>query len=384
MKKVLFGLLLLFNVSVFPETYFYKIDGTPISKEEHDLLYDIKLRNQFPMSLIHGQFQENELQAMQTELNDKVPGINVAFIPTTLYELFFIETFGKEEQDFKIDKSFPSTNEYVPGNFQNVNNNQKIKLLHFKLNQIIADYLKKYNYDITRQGYLIFFDDLSNNANNYWKKIYPYKNLDFDLLKKSIESEYKADQENNFLLYRGTNTIETSTLKNWYIFTENQSLSFGASLFSGMIIDTSATAYRLMHRFEKAYCLPINKKLYAIGELAKMFFIPELIDLASIYGDGEYFHPRSKMLKQQELVLGFDRMMTVRSRYEQLKHYYETDSISYYEIFKYIGSKYKYLSNDKVGWNDWLVSSSNKSIYPVLGLTAAYTLYYLKNLYQKK
>src|ERR1700721_2071267 len=103
------------------ETFFYKEDGSPLTEQEHEAVYDIKLRNQFPMSLAHGQFQEDEMAAMQKELNEKVPGTKVSFIPTTLYELFFIHSLdGTLKKTSNTSPFFEFTEHNYPENFNTV------------------------------------------------------------------------------------------------------------------------------------------------------------------------------------------------------------------------------------------------------------------------
>ena len=48
------------------------------------------LETQFPMSLMYGQYADDEIKAMNEKIKAKLPssGIEATFIPTTLYELF--------------------------------------------------------------------------------------------------------------------------------------------------------------------------------------------------------------------------------------------------------------------------------------------------------
>ena len=56
------------------------------------------------------------------------------------------------------------------------------------------------------------------------------------------------------------------------------------------------------------YILFIDKKLYAQGPLNNMFFIPPLVTLLELISNGEYFHPRSKVINLEKRVPGLPEL----------------------------------------------------------------------------
>lgn len=77
------------------------------------------------------------------------------------------------------------------------------------------------------------------------------------------------------------------------------SISFGNSLFAGILRDHKASAYHYLakrrtdHR-SIGYALLIDKEAYYLHNNSNLFFIPPLAPLAAIMERGEYFHARSK------------------------------------------------------------------------------------------
>jgi hypothetical protein len=76
------------------------------------------------------------------------------------------------------------------------------------------------------------------------------------------------------------------------------SLSFGNSLLAGIFLDYTACAYKFLTSEKKSpgdgYGLFIDKHQYIENNSGNLFFISPLSTLASLYGNGEYFHSRSK------------------------------------------------------------------------------------------
>jgi hypothetical protein len=88
------------------------------------------------------------------------------------------------------------------------------------------------------------------------------------------------------------------------------SISFGNSLFAGIVADPGACVYYYLAKvpvlgeamrfnpdtYMKAigYTLFINKKEYIETQNARLFFIPPLCTLAALFSQEEWFHPRTK------------------------------------------------------------------------------------------
>lgn len=81
MKKVLLSVLAFWGIIAHAETIFFKKDGLPISKQEHEIIYRIMLENQFPMSLMYGSYTPDEVKAMNERIKSKSPDIDARFFP---------------------------------------------------------------------------------------------------------------------------------------------------------------------------------------------------------------------------------------------------------------------------------------------------------------
>jgi hypothetical protein len=86
-------------------------------------------------------------------------------------------------------------------------------------------------------------------------------------------------------------------------------LSFGTSLFAGVLGDRTACAFNFLtnstlvtsgyDREEKmkkipGYAILIDKKAYIEHQINNLFFIPSLAPIAALFTNGEYFHARTK------------------------------------------------------------------------------------------
>ena len=167
-----------------------------------------------------------------------------------------------------------------------------------------------------------------------------------DILMKVVGLEYEARQLNKALLLRGASFKEFQaglgdkpeeriTLAGTTVFTvfkydpegrkvpfeklyrkqkiAPHSLSFGNSLFAGSLRMRDAAVYHFLlgrrmfgdpHSVRSTgYALFIDKKAYVEHGINNLFFIPPLLSLASLFQEGEYFHPRAKAavpLKKKE------------------------------------------------------------------------------------
>ena len=104
-KKLFLFSFLLISAFADAETLFYKKDGSPITPQEHEILYKIMLETQFPMSLMYGQYPDDEIKAMNEKIKRNChSGIEATFIPTTLYELFVLNFIHENIEKAKKSK----------------------------------------------------------------------------------------------------------------------------------------------------------------------------------------------------------------------------------------------------------------------------------------
>lgn len=132
-----------------------------------------------------------------------------------------------------------------------------------------------------------------------------------NLLMQVINLEFKAAQNNKALLLRGTDTFIPKTFNNLPMplvaSTVQQekshylpySVSFGNSLFAGIVSDISACSYLYFNASSNkehilGYGLFINKKDYITNQCNNLLFIAPFSTFAGLYSTGEFFHSRSK------------------------------------------------------------------------------------------
>ena len=345
--------------TVKAETIFYRENGTPITEEEHKIIYDIKLRNQFPMCVTSGSCPKDEVAAMQTELDKKVQGVTVQFIPTTVYELFFLHFHDANEKHLYewfsgilnkrkhglYPKSYYGKFEKSELDFEGLNKDPNIKECHRALNNYIASYLGDDN-EASLIKRLISHNERSSDEDRK-KLAEQLKASDFlhkartdnlmqhepSFIIKTVALETQAHQAGNHLFYRGTAQLDS--------YQENQpptSLSFGSSWFGGVLFDRGAMAFE--HRYNKrfGYVLPICKESYMNGNMRKMFHIPPLIGLVQLTGHAEFFHPRTKIPAIDVLTQGFSLQGTfyIPSYYQIDGKIPEEREQIYKEIFAFI------------------------------------------------
>jgi len=136
-----------------------------------------------------------------------------------------------------------------------------------------------------------------------------------DLIWKVIKMEWEAHDENIIFLYRGTKDRN----QDGYIWRDENdtikphSLSFGLSLFGGILHDKTATVYSYATKQTVLdfYAIPLHKIQFLkhtkpfleITDFPDfpttnpndIFFIPPVPTILELAGMGELFHPRSKV-----------------------------------------------------------------------------------------
>lgn len=171
----------------------------------------------------------------------------------------------------------------------------------------------------------VFIKEIQTNyVKNWWSSTanpnsYPlasrvhFHAIDTNYIKQALDIEYKANDQNKGLLFRGTKPFFDKTTKkplvispihkDFYATTikpaDPYSISFGNSLFAGCIADATATAYQFLSQTQKTdpiagYGLYIDKAEYIENQNDNIFLISPLAHIASLFTYGEMFHSRSK------------------------------------------------------------------------------------------
>ena len=74
------------------------------------------------------------------------------------------------------------------------------------------------------------------------------------------------------------------------------SLSYGNSLFAGILRDTTASAFYYFCKNKMGYVVVLDKKEFAAEKLSKLFFVSPLTTHAAFCGGAELWHSRSKVV----------------------------------------------------------------------------------------
>lgn len=295
--------------------------------------------------------------SIQSELNKIDRNLKAIFIPRTLYELFFIKACVKEDlklgeicDKVSLFKMLSSKRENIQklakedlqllpncchsGYFKNFGDdeNSDIKKTSFMMNNLI---LKKI--DLSKPENLTFkkINELAdkillyihhchkNSDSERSKKIEKiarrsdggvtsrlYCEIDTadvkpvgiandrmaQIIRNTIALECSERAKNHYILYRGSiakNDCPVSTSGTPY------SLSYGTSLFAGIMYDTGASAFAFMrgkdqnnsiHPANDAFAILIPRSTYKNSP----FVVPTTHPLCQLQGTGEEFHARTK------------------------------------------------------------------------------------------
>lgn len=342
------------------ETLFYKKNGTPISPQEHEILYKIMLETQFPMNVVFGKYVDDEIKVMNEKIKSKLPktGIEATFIPTTLYEIFVLNSLYESREAKNLvketngflnwDNKIYCPDEIEITGFKDANLNPHLIGWHLNVNNHVINKLKSYSIILPLSL------DKSLRALSMIRGSIVAGPGDHKVIASEIEGpikiDYKAHDSNRFVLYRGTNRIDDDIHPKKEL--KNRSISFGSSLFAGILCDASASAYFYINKeigmdSNYGYAVLIDKQLYANGILNNMFVIPPLITLLGLTGRGEFFHSRTKLLdlSQEDNDGGFAKGLATRKKlipYYQIKANFPKEAEEIQEqIFKYIENNHQ-------------------------------------------
>lgn len=118
------------------------------------------------------------------------------------------------------------------------------------------------------------------------------RNEDAQIIRNAVALECSKIAQESFLLYRGANLAKDEPYcsddhNNAY------SLSYGSSLFAGILYDAGASAFRYARSEDNAYVIPVPFNKLNLSP----FFIPTTNTLCQLSGYGESFHSRTKAWK---------------------------------------------------------------------------------------
>lgn len=273
---------------------------------------------------------ENRYQAILEEVKKLDPQLEIAFVPRTLYELIFIKK-GIQE-DIKYLETCPKLgNETGLARHKcwHLERNEEGKALMdtevediaYRLNKVMIKSLKPTAKGFTHQELQANLDKEIAFFQKYHDKCFEFRagvtgsykifegasdtdptrtfgigNLysttdeSMQIVRNSLALECSLVAQHSFLLYRGAVIENDQPYANVEGVEKPYSLSYGTSLFAGVIYDPGATAFSYATQENKnAYVIPIPfKKLRE-----SPFYIPTAHTILQLSSIGESFHPRT-------------------------------------------------------------------------------------------
>jgi|GEM_PF-1952267 len=268
-------------------------------------------------------------QEIRTKINDRYMNVNKIFMGASGSAYMYINQklitwLLTEYPDLKQSKDSAALSDAIQKNIEEIKTKLITRLT--KLDEPVTAYEPR-DSDARKYGKQLI-DNLKKESSN-------------KLISNYIALEYEARELNKGILIRGTSFAEFKQLENdknkkmiagSTVLQEQRkyddqteeittksfeqaykekdttpySVSFGMSLFAGVLRDRTACAYTFLtgervysstseSTFKTTgYAVLINKKDYVEHQNSQLFFIPPICPLASLFLKGEFFHARSK------------------------------------------------------------------------------------------
>ncbi len=264
-------------------------------------------------------------------------GYDLVFIPRTLYEIYlireFIYNFPSELKDKNtvddnsVDQVNFILNNTIAGEFRDIHNRVTYKILLNKLYEVfrVIDNVPLFHDTRTRvKGK--FFDKLILKA--FKLECSPLARIGYILFRGANlnnDAVTMVEQEAFSKLLQSVDDLDFSQ-NTKPINTDKESLyslSYGVSLFAGLLFDIGACAYFYMTETGVIFSKMLVNDGYCIfvpfDQINKCtFYIPPLILTEPMYGEGEIFHARTKSTGESgvhKVRLGFKK---TSSKYKDL------------------------------------------------------------------
>ena len=345
---------------LYGETLFYKKNKSPLTDSEAQSVYATQRKNQFPQCLKHGNGRVplDEIAAMQKGLNLTAPDVVAAFIPTTLYELLFIKyyKFDRNARKFNQQPFYPKTECAYDADYRDAQGEKVIQEMHQDFNEYLVNFCAQKGIDfktMTQWQWRLFAPEIIDEMDcmskeSKWNPDSTQFIRRAYVIDAAIKQECKAQARNDFLLYRDAGSIEKRPIRN------NQSLSYGNTLFNGYFGGDRRCPFKLICEYSKPYTLPINKWHYVHGPLKHMFYISPLSTIENMFTYGHLDFSRSK-IKHDQPIDGPEDRLGLRQGNENVKEATEKYLMiknqdpegTYQNIFKYVANNHRLIQKSK-------------------------------------
>jgi len=168
--------------------------------------------------------------------------------------------------------------------------------------------------------------------------------LNEDLIWKVIQVEWEKG-DTHCLLVRATHGGDDIKKMNKQGEERPHSLSFGMSLFSGIMHDVTACPFSVMREQScGGYCLALSKEelRHSHSVVSSLFYIPEMPCLLALHGIGEFFHPRTKVYIHEEDKNAREKFVSgsFSSSFRRLPSFLCTSNQEHVNTFQNIRNKY--------------------------------------------
>ena len=266
-------------------------------------------------------FAAGRVDKIQGDLGNTDPPMSCAFIPRTLYELFFLNRFMAQEltRDKFVEWPIRPMREYQaaivdPTVIQEAEN----VWLGYRLNLLFVAALKRIGYDGSadiseKQIETLFTDEIKTfrkqvgecssddkikstykDAGSLGRKVYGWFNAELDgfeaLMRKAVKAE--CDSTGKVMLYRGSAHAQDRI--------DDQGsggfpISYGTGLWAGIVYDNDGVTLSPLFMLQPAnfaYCIQIPWEDLLKAEFP--FHIPRTNALKQLFGKDQFFHAWSK------------------------------------------------------------------------------------------
>jgi hypothetical protein len=335
-----------------------------LEKETFEKVYSILNNFSHVAMADRGEDVSTRYEQVKTQVKSIDPSLEIAFVPRTLYELFFIKKCIQEDlqngylckhieysnpiaslhlcnQDHKKHEAYLKEARsdqiakkcwhcYYYEDLVGDREHEGVKDVAYRLNKAMTrtllptekgftykeisshvekkiTFLKKHLEDSEKKARLV--SGLTANFGNARadKFMGIHNEIDAQIIRDAAHLECSKIAEQAFLLYRGSD-FNTDLPFCHEEPDRSYSLSYGTSLFAGCLHDPGATAFYYMKKSSHAYAVTVPfEKLHD-----SPFYIPRTTTTIQLFGNGEVFHSRTKAWKgfNPEHILGINPMGT--------------------------------------------------------------------------
>ena len=254
------------------------------------------------------------------------PTLKVVFIPRTLFELFFIAKVIKSERSerhtsgLKLPflhksneilhaKQAISANLFKIGYRLNKAIVKKLEANHISDNLTVSQIVSLANNEICYLRELakcsVSFEDIVSSdrfwhkfgtspfSTSGWGSLAVYDHGRAQIIMEALLLDCCSGRDQLIFLFRGAD-IETDSYRAKNQHSVCHSISFGTSLFAGVVFDSQASAFFYISRENRGYAIPIK----CSDKEEAPFYVPKATTLEQLYGKGELFHSRTVISKE--------------------------------------------------------------------------------------